>query len=416
MKFKTLIAALLTSAFALSAFAKDNNKYWMKLSAKNKQDRTYLLNLGLGIEHGIHDDYVVLIGNRADLEVAKRSGKLMDHFKAGPSLKDFPVKDSDFHNYAELIQELQAIQKLNTNIAYLETLGKTHQGRDIINIRITSNASNTAKAATKPAIVFMGTHHAREHLSTEMPLLLARFLVEQYNAGNQDIVRLVNTREINIIPMVNPDGVEHDIAGGNYKMWRKNRRDNKDGNFGVDLNRNYGFGWGTGGSSSRTSSDVYMGPAPFSEPETQAIKRFVDLKKNITILLSFHTFSELILYPWGGKDEPISNERDRRVHEVMAQTMSKWNGYTPQKSSDLYIASGDTTDWSYGEHRIISFTFELDPKSMWSGGFYPGQAKIPVIFKKNINPALYLINLADNPYRVLESKSRRLGFQTEIFQ
>ena len=100
----------------------------------------------------------------------------------------------------------------------------------------------------------------------------------------------------------------------------------------------------------------------------------------------------------------------------MAQTMSKWNGYTPQKSSDLYIASGDTTDWSYGEHRIISFTFELDPKSMWSGGFYPGQAKIPVIFKKNINPALYLINLADNPYRVLESKSRRLGFQTEIFQ
>lgn len=411
---KRILLGMFTALFSLSLSAHNaTDSYWMKLEAKNAKERTELLNAGLAIEHSIFEDYAILIGNEDDLAAAKKTGKLVEHFKADAKIFDFPSNDSKFHNYGEMLDEIAAIQQLNSNIVKVESIGTTYENRQVVNIQITSNVNNTY---LKPAIIFTGTHHAREHLSTEMPLMLARYLVEQYNAGNQDIVRLVNTREINIIPMVNPDGVEWDIASGNYRMWRKNRRDNGDGNFGVDLNRNYGFGWGTGGSSSRTSSDVYMGPSPFSEPETQAIKAFVEAKDNVTIFLSFHTFSELILYPWGGRDEPISNERDRRVHEVMARTMSQWNGYTPQKSSDLYIASGDTTDWAYGEHGIISFTFELDPKSMWTGGFYPGQDKIPVVFRKNLMPCLYLIELADNPYRALESKSKQLGFQTEIFQ
>ena len=95
----------------------------------------------------------------------------------------------------------------------------------------------------------------------------------------------------------------------------------------------------------------------------------------------------------------------------MAETMAKWNGYRPQQSSDLYIASGDTTDWSYGAHGIISFTFELDPATIWEGGFYPGQDFIDPTFRKNLEPCLYLIDMADNPYRSLQSKSQKLGFQ-----
>ena len=100
----------------------------------------------------------------------------------------------------------------------------------------------------------------------------------------------------------------------------------------------------------------------------------------------------------------------------MAETMAKWNGYVPQQSSDLYIASGDTTDWSYGELGIISFTFELDPKSMWKGGFYPGQSKIPVVFKKNIKPAMYLIDHADNPYRVIQPTHEKYGLSSAIIR
>ncbi len=87
--------------------------------------------------------------------------------------------------------------------------------------------------------------------------------------------------------------------------------------------------------------------------------------------------------------------------------MAKWNKYKPQQSSDLYIASGDTTDWAYGVHGIISFTFELSPKNMSGGGFYPGASAIQKTFNVNIKPALYLIDLADNPERVLEKKKSK---------
>jgi carboxypeptidase T len=147
-----------------------------------------------------------------------------------------------------------------------------------------------------------------------------------------------------------------------------------------------------------------MGTEPFSEPETQAIRNFVGSQENAKILLSFHTFSELILYPWGHTYEPITDAKDRSVFEKMAITMAKWNQYAPQSSSDLYIASGDTVDWAYGEHRIFAFTFELSPKSMWNGGFYPGAGIIDKVFQDNLQPCLYLMDMAGNPYQVLENE------------
>src|SRR5205823_5337236 len=126
------------------------------------------------------------------------------------------------------------------------------------------------------------------------------------------------------------------------------------------------------------------------EPETLNVKNFFESHTNITIDLSFHTFSELILYPWGYTDDPISDQKAFRVHKSMAETMAKWNGYTPEQSSTLYIASGDTTDWAFGAHSIISFTFELDPKLtpdmnfMPQRGFYPGQSFIQPVFEKNL--------------------------------
>src|SRR5690606_15216465 len=125
------------------------------------------------------------------------------------------------------------------------------------------------------------------------------------------------------------------------------------------------------------------GTAAFSEPETRAIRDYVEAHENITILLTFHTYSQLILYPWGYTYDSIANDADRRVHETMATKMAEWNGYTPEQSSDLYTSSGDTTDWAYGVHGIISFTFELDPGSWTGGGFYPGAGMIPHTVQKN---------------------------------
>lgn len=397
-----LILSLLLSTATLSK-NDDPVRYWMKIKATNKFERSVVANSGVAIEASV-DDYLYAIGNWDELEKLKSRGWVEVSFPLDPlNIKNFPNQDSEYHNYAELTQKLQELHAKFPKITTLKSIGKSIEGRDIWALRVSGRLD---VADQLPGSIFMGGHHAREHLSVETPLRIIEDILNRY--GNEDarIMALLDGRDLHFIPAVNPDGLEFDIATGSYKYWRKNRAQNRNGSYGVDLNRNYGHGWGTGGSSSDPNSDVYMGPSAFSEPETRAIRDYVEANKNLTVLLSFHTFSQLILYPWGAKYDGIENSNDRQVHEVMAKKMSEWNGYTPQQASDLYVASGDTTDWSYGTHRIISFTFELDPSQRaGQGGFYPGAGIIANVVQKNINPVLYLIEYSDNPYRVLNGGS-----------
>lgn len=396
------ILTLLTLSSVKYANSNNSQYYWMKISATDKFQRSVIASTGAAIEI-VKDDFVIAYGNDIELAKIKKLGWLQasSNLAEEMSAKDFPTKDSPYHNYAELTEALNTIAKNNSDIVRLTSIVKTQEGRDIWALHITSDFNI---ADTKPAAIFMGGHHAREHLSVEMPLMLAQYLVDQYRAGNQKVVSLINSRDIHIIPVVNPDGMEYDIKDGSYKMWRKNRTRNPNGTFGVDLNRNYGYQWGTGGSSADPNSDTYKGTTPFSEVESTAIKNYVEAHTNITILLSVHSFSKLILYPWGHKFASIETGADLKVHTTMAKKMAEWNGYKPQQSSELYIASGDTTDWSYGAHKIISFTFELDPANtgFGGGGFYPGAGVIQPVFQKNIEPFLYLIEYSDNPHRVLD--------------
>ena len=372
-------------------------RLWVEVEAPDNKTRTAVSNAGVSIEE-------VLAGKAsgfalpAAVEALRKTGL---KFKALPLKsrfhpEDFPKEDAAFHNYAERSAELSALAAQGAGLASLFSIGKSLQGRDLLALRLNSAASGN-EASTRPGIVFMGNHHAREHLSAEIPLLLAKYLIN--NREKPEIKTLLAGRDVFIIPMVNPDGVEYDVDGDRYHMHRKNMRQNPDGSAGVDLNRNYGFHWGEGGASTDPGSDTYRGPAPFSEPETQSVKAFIEAHGNLTVLLSFHTFSELILYPWGHTHAPIPDAPALAAYQAMARTMAAWNGYKPQPSSDLYIASGDTTDWAWGARGIFSFTFELTPKSMWSGGFYPGAAAIASTFQANLRPALYLIDMADNPRR-----------------
>jgi carboxypeptidase T len=321
--------------------------------------------------------------------------------------KTFPPADQNYHDYDEMVVELKKLEAKAPEIVKLYTFGLSNgyaaQGypqRELLALRISDHPTDEEN---EPGVIFLGQHHAREHLSSEVPLFLAQYLVDQYGKDPK-VTQLVDEREIWIAPIINPDGSEWDIRGDKYHMWRKNLAIDQPTKkmVGVDLNRNYGFGWGGPGSSGEKSSDIYRGPEAFSEPETRAVRDFVRLHAPHTkVLLTFHTYSELILYPWGHKDDPISVEKDRKTFETMAQTMAKMNGYKPEKSSELYLASGDTTDWAYGELGIFAFTFELFPKSNMQGGFYPGDV-IQKVAQNNLAPALYLIEHADDPYRVLD--------------
>jgi carboxypeptidase T len=406
-KFFLLIAVLI--GVSLQARAEEP-VYWMKAKATNKFERTKVAEIGVAIEAAM-DDYVIATGTKAELKKLQDAGLLLHSFAYPMSKTDFPAEDSNFHNYNETLDALKDLSRAAPSIVSYEVIGKSLEGRDIVNIRISGNLKESKNL---PAVVFMGAHHAREHVSTEIPLMLAQHLIAEFQKGNKSVMNLINSREINIIPMVNPDGVEYDISTGNYAGWRKNRRQNKNGTYGVDLNRNYGFKWGETGASGTPSSETYYGESAFSEPETQAIKAFIESHENINVLLSFHTFSELILYPWGWTYDSISDQKDKAVFEKLAKTMAGWNKYTPQQGSDLYLVSGETGDWAYSQHKIFSFTFELDPKFAFGvGGFYPGQAKLPGIFAKNLPACMYLIEYADNPYRVL-TPSIDLGMSTPL--
>jgi carboxypeptidase T len=383
-----------------------DQRRFVQIEASDKVQRSKITNLGASIE-AVRSDSVWAIVDPISLKSLRASGfKILGDFDISVArgghdgLFDFPPADARFHNASEMIAALRMLEQRHADIVKVSSIGKSVEGRDIWALQINTTPEHLlAGQSSKPGVIFMGNHHAREHVSAEIPLMLAQHLLE--NRDDTQIAALLDSRDLWIIPMVNPDGVEYDIATANYRMWRKNRAKNRDGTMGVDLNRNYGYKWGTGGSSSSGSSDVYMGPQPFSEPESSAIRDFVTAHQNARVLLSFHTFSELILYPWGHTYDDITDKRDLQVFETMARTMAQWNKYTPQQASDLYIASGDTTDWAYGTHKMFAFTFELSPKDMWSGGFYPGAKILDKVFQDNLRPALYMIEVADDPYKVI---------------
>lgn len=394
-----------TQSWATSA---ENTPRWIQVSAKNVNDRNEIVNTGMSIE-AVRSDSVWGFANEDEIEQLQKKGfQILGSFplevgRGGhEGMFDFPAEFTGYHNYDRLLRDLTDLQDQNSDILRIVSIGKSGEGRDLIAVHINTNASELSGGvlSKKPGVIYMGAHHAREHLSVEVPLKFAQYLMT--NRRSPIVSPLLDSRDIWIIPMVNPDGAEFDVSTGDFQYWRKNRRNNGNGTYGVDLNRNYGYHWGSGGSSKDPRSDIYMGPQAFSEPETQAIRNFVRAQKNTRVLLTFHTYSELILYPWGYTNKPVANSKDLAVFKTMATTMAKWNHYTPEASHQLYITSGDTVDWAYGELGIFAFTFEMSPgSSAGPSGFYPIPMFIDRVFNDNLKPCLYLLQVAGDPYAVV---------------
>jgi len=301
--------------------------------------------------------------------------------------------NGDFHSYVELERDLLDLENTFPDLAKVYDIGDSLENRNIYALKISDNVlSDEDEAET----LFLGCHHAREWISVEVPFLLGKYLLENYH---QDVFiqNLVDQSEIWIVPLVNPDGLEYSIHF--YRYWRKNRRDNGDGTYGVDLNRNYGYQWGydNNGSSPNTSSDIYRGTAPFSEPESLAIRDF-SAQHHFSSLVSYHSYSQVILYPWGYTSLPTDQEVLLNVLAAnMSQRMQTVNNryYSfGQGSGSLYTTNGDTTDWSFGTYGIPSFTLELPPSSAQLGEFFNAEEDIQPIFQENLQAALYLIEWA----------------------
>ena len=369
--------------------------YRVILPAQNREERTVWTNRGIAIDE-IGPGTVTTVVDGAGL--ARLQGQGVRPLTVTPL--DFPPADSAYHNYAEMRTVIAQAAAAHPDITHVITAGLSLEGQPILAVKISDEPAVDDPA--EPAVLFMSLHHAREHLTVEMALEIIRLFTEGYGR-DPALTNLVNTREIWVLPNINPDGGEYDVATGIYQSWRKNRRPNPDGSTGVDLNRNYGYRWGGPGSSGWPEDDTYRGPAPFSEPETHVVRDFVLAHGDITAAITFHTYAELILYPYGYTydDLPVDMTLDDlATFRELAGDMAATNGYTPQQASDLYTTSGDTVDWLYGDRGIFGFTFEMYPRN-YNPGFYPPGDVIERETQRNDAAVAYLAGVADNPGKVI---------------
>jgi hypothetical protein len=233
-----------------------------------------------------------------------------------------------------------------------------------------------------------------------MMLYIVYLLTDGYGQPeHEQITQLVDSREIFLVFDLNPDGGEYDISDNVYHSWRKNRQPNAGSlDIGTDLNRNHGYRWGGDGASAFPGSELFQGPAPASAPEVAAIESFVNNRtinglQQITVAITFHTYGALVLWPYSYTYDDLPEDMrpdDHAVLVAMGQAMAATNSYTPEQFSDMYIASGEFTDWAYGIHHIFAYTFEMS-----------GETDIAVSTARNRAAVLYLLEQAGCPYTVI---------------
>jgi len=272
--------------------------------------------------------------------------------------------DSMYIKYPNLVSQREAISD--------DTL--THDGRKQYLVKISDNPGTNEE---EPEVLYTAVHHAREAISVQQTIFYMWYLLENYDT-DEEIQRIVDNTELYFVPVINTDGYAYneftDPNGGG--MWRKNRRNNGNGSFGVDPNRNYGYFWGLNddGSSPNPSDDTYRGPAPFSEPE---IKNMRDLCNDheFLIALNYHSYSNLLLSPWGYTSEPPP---DNDLLLAFAELMTKENNYTyGPGSTTIYPTNGGSDDWMYGEQTTKDMILSYTPEVGGGGdGFWPSVSRI----------------------------------------
>lgn len=397
------------------------------LGPRTLADRSAVARTGASIdysEHGVlhvsatstEATAITRLGFRLE-EVPAQSADHHGHAHADEDvgLFDFPPADSDYHNYAELTAVVNQVVADHPSIAQKISIGTSYEGRDLMAVKISDNVGTDED---EPEILFNSQQHAREHLTVEMAIYLLHLFTDNYGSDSR-VTSVVNSRELWIVPTVNPDGSEYDIATGSYRSWRKNRQPNSGSSWvGTDLNRNWDYLWGCcGGSSGSPSSNTYRGPSAFSAPETDAVRDFVDGRvvdgvQQIKANIDFHTYSELVLWPFGytySNTAPGMTADQYNTFATIGQQMAATNGYTPQQSSDLYITDGSSIDWMWGQHGIWAYTFELYPGSASGGGFYPPDEVIPAETARNRDAVLLLSEYADCPYRAIGKEEQYCG-------
>lgn len=274
------------------------------------------------------------------------------------------------------------------------SIGQTLQGRDIYVLKVSDNA---IVDEDETEMWYYAATHSREVITPEVLAYYLRYLTDNYGI-DPEVTYLIDNREMFFTLCMNPDGYRYNdsTASSGGGMWRKNRRNNGDGTFGVDLNRNYGFQWGYDdeGSSPWTDDETYRGTGPFSEPETQVYRAFVN-SRHFKMIVDYHSYSNLIIWPWG---YDYFETPDQDIFAQIGDSASAWNGYETGPIYILYLTNGVSVDWHYGanlEHpKIYAISEEVGGGS---DGFWPPTSRITPLVSENLEPNLFYARIAGNP-------------------
>ncbi len=403
------------------------SKVQISLEGKNVQE---LVNLGVACDCGVRHahgeslegvfaaselqllqdndwEYEMLIENMATeyLENAELPISFRDACDGSVAGYKYPIPENfelgslgGFLTYQEMLDHLDAMAAQFPNlITVKQPTGPilTHEGRPIYYVKISDNPNQNE---AEPEVFYNAVTHAREPGGLIQMIYYMWYLLENYE-DDPEMQYLVNNTEMYFVPVINPDGYLFNEA--NYDngdiYWRKNRRDNGDGTFGVDLNRNYGYEWGfdNNGSSPNTSSQTYRGSEPFSEPETQNIRDFCN-EHLFKICMNYHTYGNLLIYPWGHSDSPTV---DAPIFNNLSEAMTRENNYLAGTGTETvgYTVNGNVDDWMYGEQTtkpiIYGMTPEAGPASM---GFWPPEGAILDIIQSTVQQNLTTAHLVLN--------------------
>lgn len=314
-----------------------------------------------------------------------------------------PTVPPSYKSIDEIEYDINRLHAKHSRIVKIEQIGTSTSFRmPIWGVKI---SDNTARREDEPRILFVGVHHAREPIGANICISLLKKLCRLYGK-DKDVTRWVDSMEIWLVPVVNPDGYKYVLENNlRFPWWRKNLRDNDgDGVFnplydGVDLNRNYDYNWEDGGDG-KPSSWFYRGQQPFSENETQAVMELAR-RENFVIGISYHSYGESILFPWGNYKKPPDIELIVDIASEMASKIRRQSGHGRYSILPLNGRVGQSSIWMYGQLRVIDYIVEVGTE------YFPAEEDIPFVVRENVKGAEYLLD------RMLETGVRGRVFDAE---